>query len=91
MKDQAELRLCVKEMRRTWIDENLLTAIFVCHSKRTLTSEDLRAALPPPPHPNWIGSIVARLADAKVIHEIGRVKSNLAAANGRKIILWEAA
>ena len=91
MKDQTELRLCVKEMRRTWIEENLPTAIFVCHRKGKLTSEDLRAALPPPPHPNWIGSLMAHLVEGRVIREIGRVRSKLASANGRKITLWEAA
>lgn len=89
--DQPELRLRVAKLSRDWID---LVFDAACHAAQHLgefTTDDLHLALnTAPKHPNWWGSLTAKMQAAGVIVEAGRVRSRRPEANGRKVTLWRA-
>lgn len=85
-----QTELCLNEIKRAWIDDaiNLLEHTLLARGNQ-VTAEDMRLRVTPPPHPNWIGCMVAKLRCSGRIKEVGRVKSNRPERNGAKITLWE--
>jgi hypothetical protein len=84
------IQLELSELKRDWIDDaekdffnnrSILPAQF--------TSEHvLSMSLISPPHPNWVGCLMARLRNTGRIREVGRVRSSRPERNGAKITLW---
>jgi hypothetical protein len=83
-------QLELSALKRAWIDdaEKQFLETF-SWGGRTFSADDLRFYVNEPPHPNWVGCLMARLRNMNKIREIGRVKSSRPEANGRKISFWE--
>jgi len=89
MSEQLELELAT--LRRDWIEEAAPRVVTMLPTLGAFTADDLRGRIPDPPAPNWFGCLVARLRNAGLIQEAGRVKSTRPERNGAKISAWRAA
>ena len=85
------VQLELSEMRRDWIDLYAPTVVALLPALGDFTADDLRGKIPDPPHPNWFGSLIARLRKLKLVVEVGRVRSTRSKRNGAKISAWRAA
>ena len=87
MKTENQLEL--SEIKRVWIDDAHARFMARLFSIGTFSADDLRHYVEPPPEPNWIGCLMARLRNEGRIREVGRVRSNRPERNGAKISLWQ--
>ena len=82
------LQLELATLKRDWIDQSAAAFAARSFSIGTFTADDLRHYIEPPPEPNWIGCLMARLRNEGLIKEVGRVRSTRPERNGAKVSLW---
>jgi hypothetical protein len=83
---QTDLKL----IDRDWIESKMpVFQSWLNEWGTAFTSDDLHTVLGDPPHPNWLGVLLAKAKNLDLIEKIGWRESERKAANGRVVRLWQ--
>lgn len=73
-----------------WTTAGLALIVRNVREHREFTSDDLRAELPEPPHPNKVGSLIAAALHQGLIEEKARRRSTRRTRHGSRLTVWGA-
>ena len=85
MTHQLELSV----LQRDWIEDAIPVVLDHVRGLTSFTSDDLHPILPPAPHLQWYGILVAKLRNQGYLEKLGYRPSKRPECNGRPIVVWK--
>lgn len=78
----------VRRNRSEWVDKAVTVIGLLASTGDAFTSDDVRAELDAPPHPNCLGAAFRVVAHDNIIERVGFQRSRTASAHAHVVGVW---
>jgi len=85
---KATFQLELTTLTRPWI-EDVKANFWKLANRGQISADDVHEVFGEPPHNSQFGGLFAKLKQAGMIREVGRVRSKRPERNGAKVSLWK--